>query len=177
MSRDGASEVRRGLTALLPRLWRYALVLTRDGPAAEDLVQSTCLRALDKATQYAAQTNLDRWVFTIMSSIWKNSLRSANRLETEPSVDVNALPIAGVDTGELAVFARQVLERVCALPDGQRAVVALACIERWTYRETADALGIPIGTVMSRLATARRSLAILNADDAGEDRSPGAVPP
>ena len=174
MTRNGATEVQRELTALLPRLWRFALYLTRDQQKAEDLVQSSCVRALEKASQFQAGTNLDRWVFAIAASIWKNALRSDSRAP-RTSDDVEDLPFRGVDTSEIKAFAQQVLRHVANLPDGQRAVVALVCVEQWTYKETAAALDIPIGTVMSRLSSARRALAPLiqeHAESSAEVPSP-----
>jgi len=166
LTQSGASEVRRELTALLPRLWRFALYLTRNQQKAEDLVQASCVRALEKASQYRAGSDLDRWVFAIAASIWKNALRSDSR--TPPTSDhVEELPFRGVDTSELNAFAQQVLRHVAELPDGQRAVVALVCVEQWSYKETAAALEIPIGTVMSRLHSARRALAPLIEEHAG----------
>lgn len=164
MSSTGAKQVRRGLTALLPRLWRFAMYLTRDTAAAEDLVQATCLRALEKASQYAADTKLDSWTFTIMVSIWKNTLRSASTRKTDATADVDSVALAGIDGADLSVYARQVLDVAARLPAGQRAVIALVCVERWSYKETAAALDIPIGTVMSRLASARKALAHLRSD-------------
>ena len=172
---SGADEVRRDLTGLLPRLWRFAVYLTRNGELAEDLVQSTCLRALEKAHQYKADTRLDRWALTIMTSVWKNTLRSAAKFDARASGDIEAVAVGGVNLAETSVFAQQVLEGVSGLPRGQRAVVALVCVERWSYRETADALDIPIGTVMSRLANARKTLARFNADPDDEDASKGAT--
>jgi RNA polymerase sigma-70 factor (ECF subfamily) len=160
LTRNGANEVKRELTALLPRLWRFALYLTRDQQKAEDLVQSSCLRALEKASQYRAGTDLDRWVFAIAASIWKNALRSDSRTPST-SNNVEELPFRGVDTSEIKTFAQQVLRHVADLPDGQRAVVALICVEQWSYKEAAAALEIPIGTVMSRLSSARQALAPL----------------
>ena len=174
MNSSGANEVRRDLTKLLPRLWRFAIYLTRSNASAEDLVQSTCVRALEKATQYTANTKLDSWVFSIMASIWKNSLRAGARITTDESVDVDAIPFTGINVAELTTFAQQVLDSVSRLPEGQRAVVALVCVERWSYKEAADTLDIPIGTVMSRLANARKALAPLNADDPDRCSSTGA---
>ena len=69
------------LPTLLPRLWRYGLVLARDPAVAEDLVQATCVRALERSSQFAIGTRLDRWLFTILRSIWINQLR-AQRIRT-----------------------------------------------------------------------------------------------
>src|SRR5271169_4659605 len=69
-------EVRSGLEAHLARLWRYGLALSRSRDAAEDLVQATCLRALERADQYEPGTRLDRWLFAILRSIWLNDARA-----------------------------------------------------------------------------------------------------
>lgn len=164
MTSPGVEEVRNGLSRLLPRLWRFALYLTRDNITAEDLVQSTCLRALEKASQYTANTKLDSWTFTIMASIWKNSRRAASKTNTETIAEIDAIPFDGVDIAELNIFAQQVLKEITKLPDGQRAVVALVCVEGWSYKEAAETLGTPIGTIMSRLANARKALAHLKND-------------
>jgi len=150
------------LPALLPRLWRYGLVLTRDPAAAEDLVQATCVRALERPSQFTVGTRLDRWLFSILRSIWLNQLR-AQRIRTghglvDPEV---ALVTDGVQEIETNIFAGQVLERVMALPETQRETLLLVYVEGLTYQEAADVLNVPIGTVMSRLASARMKLSAL----------------
>lgn len=135
-------------------------------------MQSTCLRALEKAHQYKANTQLDRWVFSIAASVWKNSLRSDSRRAEMSSVDVEGVAYTGVQLAELHTYARQVLRHVSQLPDGQRAVIALVCVEQWSYKEAARTLGVPIGTVMSRLSNARKALAPL-ADAGHSDAASG----
>src|ERR1700684_1197829 len=76
MSEASRREVRAGLEPCLARLWRYALVTSRARDAAEDLVQATCLRAIERADQFVPGTRLDRWLFAILRSIWLNELRS-----------------------------------------------------------------------------------------------------
>ena len=78
-------------------------------------------------------------------------------------------PVSGVARTELSLFTRQVLDAVATLPDTQRSVVLLVCIEQYTYQETADILELPIGTVMSRLYHARRALARLEPTGAREE--------
>ncbi len=150
------------LPALLPRLWRYGLVLARDPAAAEDLVQATCVRALERSSQFTAGTRLDRWLFSILRSIWLNQLR-AQRIRTgQGLVDPeNVLVTDGVEEIETNIFAGQVLERVMALPETQRETLLLVYVEGLTYQEAADVLNVPIGTVMSRLASARMKLSAL----------------
>ena len=76
MSEASRREVRAGLEPSLPRLWRYALVLSRARDAADDLVQATCLRAIERADQFIPGTRVDRWLFAILRSIWLNEIRS-----------------------------------------------------------------------------------------------------
>ena len=164
MTDESIREVRRELPGLLPRLWRFALVLSGDRAAAEDLVQATCMRALERAYQYQAGTRLDRWACTIMASIWRNQARSNARNPVEPREDPELGAEPRDSQVETNIFAGQVLSAVDQLPDGQRAAVAMVYIEGFSYREAAEALGIPIGTVMSRLAAARKTLSPLRKD-------------
>jgi RNA polymerase sigma-70 factor (ECF subfamily) len=79
--------VMAGLPGLLPRLWRYGLVLARNPDIAEDLVQATCVRALEKSSQFEVGTRLDRWLFTILRSIWINQLRAQRIRSGEGVID------------------------------------------------------------------------------------------
>jgi RNA polymerase sigma-70 factor (ECF subfamily) len=150
------------LPALLPRLWRYGLVLARDPAAAEDLVQATCLRALERSSQFSVGTRLDRWLFSILRSIWINQLR-AQRIRTgQGLVDPEEVLVTdGEQQIETNILAGQVLKRVLGLPEAQRETVLLVYAEGLTYQEAADVLGVPIGTVMSRLAASRLKLSAL----------------
>ena len=164
MSRDelsaGCSEVQAGLPELLKRLWRYGLVLSGDRSMADELVQATCLRALEKCDQFEAGTQLARWTYTILSSIWKNEIRARKVREGHGFVDPEiALVADGVREMDTNLLARQVLKEVERLPEGQREAVFLVYGEGLAYREAADVLGVPVGTVMSRLAAARAKLA------------------
>ena len=159
--------VRAGLAPLLGRHWRYGIVLSGSRDAAEDLVQATCLRALEKAHQFTPGTRLDRWLFTILHSIWLNEIRAARYRRGAGLVDAEtALVFDGIKAIEANISAGQVLRRVQALPEAQRETVFLVYVEGLTYREAAETLGVPIGTVMSRLAGARTRLAGLNHDTA-----------
>ncbi|MCP4380529.1 MAG: RNA polymerase sigma factor [Hyphomicrobiales bacterium] len=152
--------VRAGLRAHLARLWRYGLVLSGNRDAAEDLVQATCLRALERSHQFQPGTRLDRWLLTILHRIWLNELRAARYRQGQGQVDAEvALVYDGLHAVEANIAAVQVLADVQMLPEAQRETVFLVYVEGFTYREAAEALDIPIGTVMSRLAAARVKLA------------------
>ena len=157
--------VRTGLRACLPRLWRYGVVLSGSRDVASDLVQATCVRALERAHQFAPGTQLDRWLFTILHSIWLNDVRAARYRRGQGLVDAEtALVFDGIADIETNILAGQVLRRVQSLPEVQRETVHLVYVEGLTYREAAEVLGVPIGTIMSRLAGARARLADLKHD-------------
>jgi RNA polymerase sigma-70 factor, ECF subfamily len=156
-------SVHRNLDQHLPALWRFALVLTRNSDRAKDLVQNTCLRALEKAHLFEAGTQLDRWLMKIMVNIWRNEQR-ANKIRMGTGVEdaENVLQFDGFEKMETNIFASEVLIRVGQLPVAQRETVLLVYLEGWSYAEAAEALAVPIGTIMSRLAAARAQLSALN---------------
>jgi RNA polymerase sigma-70 factor (ECF subfamily) len=159
--------VRAGLEPNLARLWRYGLVLSGARDVADDLVQATCVRAIERADQFQAGTRIERWLFSILRSIWFNELRSRRVRRGTGVVDAGeALVFDGGSTMETNILAIQVLREVGALPEGQRETVLLVYVEGLSYREAADLLGTPIGTVMSRLAAARLTLAKLQGSTA-----------
>jgi len=157
--------VMAGLSAELKRLWRFGLVLSGNRDTAEDLVQSTCVRAIERSHQFMPGTRLDRWLFSILHSIWINELRARRVHLGGGLVDAEAaLVFDGATAVETNIVAGQVLRGVQALPEAQRETVFLVYVEGLTYREAAELLEIPIGTVMSRLAAARSRLAELATD-------------
>ena len=159
MARLNHDEVMQGIAAELPRLWRYGLLLSRNRDTAEDLVQATCLRALERAEQFQTGTRLDRWLISIMHSVWLNQVRAQKVRQGQGVVDAEAvLVFDGLKQTETNIFATQVLRRVQTLPEPQREAVYLVYVEGLTYAEAADMLGVPIGTIMSRLAAARSKL-------------------
>ena len=153
-------EIRASLAQHLARLWRYGIVLSRQRDVADDLVQATCVRALERASQFTSGTRLDRWLFSILHSIWLNEVRSRRIRMGNGFVDADVtLTFDGEHETETHVMANQVLRQVNALPEAQRTAVFLAYVEGLSYREVAEVLDVPIGTVMSRLAAARAKLA------------------
>jgi RNA polymerase sigma-70 factor (ECF subfamily) len=153
-------DIRNELVAYMGRLWRYGLVLSRQRDVAEELVQATCLRALERAKQFQPGTQLDRWLFSILHSIWIDDVRSRRvRMGQGFAEASTALVLDGAHDIETRTLANQILRKVDGLPEAQRTTVFLTYVEGFSYREVADLLEIPIGTVMSRLATARAKLA------------------
>ena len=165
MTPGSHDAVKAGLREHLRRLWRYGLVLSGSRDAADDLVQATCLRALERAHQFRPGTHLDRWLMTILHSIWLNDIRAARYRQGQGLVDAEAaLVFDGAENMETNISASQVLTHVQSLPEAQRETVFLVYVEGFSYREAAELLEIPIGTVMSRLAGARAKLASLGPD-------------
>jgi RNA polymerase sigma-70 factor, ECF subfamily len=155
-------EFHRELPQSLPRLWRFALRLTRHQADAEDLVQRCYLRALERRHQWRPGSSLISWLFAIIHSIWINELRSAQRrregsLSAEIELDEIADPSPNADPEYQLIF-KQVVNSVQALPEAQRVVMMLIAVEGLSYREAADVLDVPIGTIMSRLARARLTI-------------------
>lgn len=150
------SKVRHGLDALYPRLWRYCAVLTKSRDLADDLAQAVCLRVLEKAEQYQEGTHIDRWVFRIAQRHWINDLRKNAVRRGAGLVPVEEIDLVdGKFDPQANILGREVLLSVLALPEAQRSVVLLAYVEGYSYKECANILEIPVGTVMSRLAGAR----------------------
>ncbi|MDT3376214.1 RNA polymerase sigma factor [Labrys neptuniae] len=165
MPQSGDQDVRTGLAAHLVALWRFGLVLSGSGQAAEELVQATCLRALERSHQFIPGTRLDRWLFAIERSIWLNEIRASKvRNPVELDEAEAALSFDGERQFQTNILAAQVLRHVQALPAALRETVFLVYGEGLSYAEAAEMLAVPIGTVMSRLASARLRLAHLNRD-------------
>ncbi len=153
------SDVHRQLVELLPRLRRFALVLTRRTDAADDLVQSALERALGRLDQWEPGTRLDRWMFQIVKTVWLNSRRAAAVRETENIDDhADGHMIDGVREMEAKLTLAEVYQAFDRLPAEQRQALFLVSIEGYTYSDAAQLLGIPIGTVISRLARGRVAL-------------------
>ena len=153
------------LVALLPRLRRFALVLCRSPSLADDLVQSACERALAHADSWTPGTRFDAWMFRILHNCWIDHLRRTKVEGMAEDVTTQTQLIG--DPGEEPILSKLVLTQVQraidGLPPEQREVLVLVCGEDLSYREAAEILDIPIGTVMSRLARARKRLVELTA--------------
>jgi RNA polymerase sigma-70 factor, ECF subfamily len=159
-----ADSIRDGLAALVPRLRRFGRALARNQDDADDLVQIAIERALRNAAQWQPGTRLDHWVIGIMRNAWIDETRARKRRSAvfapeEMGERVGDTPMESV--GEML----DIQDAVAQLPEEQRIAVALVLVEGLSYREAAELLEIPIGTLTSRLARARTSLQ----DVLGED--------
>ena len=143
----------------IPRLRRYARALTGDRLAADDLVQDTLERAWSRRDLWRAGSDLRAWLFTIMHNLFVNRVRGGH-LETVP-LDDDALAASTPGTQEHALCVRDLEAGLARLPAEQRAVLLLVGLEGMGYEEVAAVLGMPTGTVMSRLARGRERLRIL----------------
>jgi RNA polymerase sigma-70 factor (ECF subfamily) len=156
------------LVAALPRLRRYARVLTGDVHRADDLVQDTLARAWEKRRLWRAGSDLRAWLFTIMHNVHINQFSMRQREYTQASLDADG----GAVGWDISVRATQsdrvelaeVLLQIGRLPTEQREVLMLAAVEELRYEEIGAVLNVPIGTVMSRLSRAREKLRRMNAE-------------
>ena len=148
------------LIAALPRLRRYARVLTGDVHRADDLVQDTLARAWEKRRLWRVGSDLRAWLFTIMHNVHLNQFATRRRDRACESLDddnrVGEIPVRATQFDRVALV--EVMEQLARLPAEQREVLVLAVVEEMRYEEIARVLDIPVGTVMSRLSRAREKL-------------------
>ena len=151
------------IVALLPRLRRFAIGLAGNEDDGDDLVQAACERALIRRGQWREGTRLDSWMFRIIQTLWIDRGR-ADRVRGRHMQPVDPDSQIGSD-GERLVEARLTLDAVqrafSALSDEQRVVLLLVCVEGYSYRESAEITGMPMGTVISRVARGRMALSRL----------------
>lgn len=144
------SGFRPGVEAAVPALRRYARALTRDAELADDLVQDTLVRAL-RSEHLFHGGDLRSWLYTILTNLNRNRRRSLARRPTLTPIEDNDAPeMAGPEAGQ-----RDIERALAALVEDQRMALLLVVLEGLSYREVAEVQGVPIGTVMSRLARAR----------------------
>ena len=155
-----SDSFRRDLVALVPKLRRFAYSLTGNMQDGDDLVQAACEKALRNADQFIPGTRMDSWMYRILQTLWIDDRRKAQRRGA--AVDPDEVHLS--DDGKAAslpedrMMPARTRAAMAALPEGQREVLALIAIEGLSYREAAETLNIPVGTVMSRLSRARDAL-------------------
>lgn len=154
------ADIRDEIVAFLPRLRRFAYSLTGNLADGDDLVQDVCLKALDRAHQWRPGTRLDSWMYRIAQNAWIDKVRAA-KVRSDARTAVLMQPDdtkAAHNPAEDRLALQAVSDGIKELPEEQQIVVALVCIDGLSYREAAEATDVPIGTIMSRLARARRTL-------------------
>src|SRR3954464_10788669 len=156
--REFVTDIYRSIEAEIPRLRRYARALARDVAAADDLVQDCLARALGKLHLWQEGTDLRAWLFTILHNQYVNQVRRAVRegaavglSETEPMLT------RAPHQGE-RLEVRDLKRAMAKLPEEQRAVILLVGLEGMRYEEVAKVLGVPVGTIRSRLSRGRDAL-------------------
>ena len=153
-------SVRARIVAFLPRLRRFCAVMARNEDRGDDLMQATVERALTRIDQWQAGSSLESWMFRIAQNIHIDELRAQGRRGITIDID-EAVSLTG-DDGRAVVEGRSDLNQaraaMAALPDEQRVLMALVVLDGRSYKEAAEILDIPIGTVMSRIARARQSI-------------------
>ncbi|MEE2692167.1 MAG: RNA polymerase sigma factor [Pseudomonadota bacterium] len=152
---------RKELVDCIPRLRRFALALAGNQADADDLVQSAIEKALRNLGSFQNGTRMDSWLFKITQNLWIDSRRASKRRGGHTELS-DAMHLAGED-GRKLVEDRAMIEdtraAIAALPEEQRLAVAYVLVEGLSYKDAAHNLGVPIGTVMSRLSRARKTLA------------------
>ena len=143
------------MVELIPRLRRYARALVGDRASADDLVQDTLERAWTKLHLYRRGTDLRAWLFTVMHNVHVNKVRATRA--TDP-LDEEAPELAQRAVQGDSLIVRDLDRAIALLPAEQRSVLLLVTLEDMSYEEVARALGIQMGTVMSRLSRARDKL-------------------
>jgi RNA polymerase sigma-70 factor (ECF subfamily) len=148
------------LTALLPRLRRFARALARDAADGDDLCQATIERALKARHQWQDGTRLDAWMYRIMRNMWIDEARARNRRSQTFAGEEEGLAVG--DDGDRAIESRVEMGNVARalgrLPEEQREAVMLVLIEGFAYKEAAGIIGCPTGTLTSRLVRGREAL-------------------
>lgn len=159
------TPLHQDIAALLPRLCRFARAVTRNREDADDLVQMAIERALGRSDQWEAGTRLDSWIFRIMKNAWIDEIRVRTRRD-----HLFAPEEAGEHVGDDFAEAHQqrlaIAKAISLLSEDHRLVIGLVLVDGMAYKEAADVLEIPIGTLTSRLARARDALQELLSDQA-----------
>ena len=160
---DSLDEIRVQIVGLLPRLRRFAIALTGTVTDGDDLVQDTVERALKNLDQWEAGTRLDSWMFRIAKNRFIDTRRATKRhevLAAEASeMELANVSVDGLQIAETNLTLGDLTGALQSLPVEQREAVALVLINGMSYREAAEVLAIPMGTLTSRIARARESLA------------------
>lgn len=162
------------LIETLPAMRAYAMLLTRDRSAADDLVQDAAERIIARSTQFEAGTNFKAWAFTILRHRHIDGLRQAKRANlTDIGDDPDAMLPPSLPNQEDHLILKDLMGAIGKLPGEQRETLALVVAQGMAYEEAANVIGCPVGTVRSRLSRARRALEIAMVGEApAESREP-----
>jgi len=150
-------KFKKRLEEMRPRLYKMAYSWCHSGYLADDLVQDAMIKAMRNAKSLRDLNAMNSWLFTILSNCWRDYLR-----QQKPTDDIDSCTFTNDDTPELQQHRQNITDivqqAITTLPQGQRQVLSLVDLERFSYTEVAEIIGIPVGTVMSRLNRARKAL-------------------
>lgn len=152
------SAIEHELTSMMPRLRRFAHGLSRDAADADDLLQATAERILRSRAQWQPGTSFAAWAYRIMRNLWIDTARSRQRHDRVLAPEEQGLAVGMPGAAEASVELGYLRRAMDTLPDEQREAVALVMIEGLGYAEAAGVLGIPAGTLTSRLVRGRQAL-------------------
>ena len=155
---DLSAELHAALIAELPHLRRFAYFLMRGSERADDVAQEALVRAVKHIGALRPDSNLRAWLFTIARNVARNEARRQRRSPVDPNTDISTLQPALPQSQESAIEIRELQQAVLRLPPAFRQTLFLCAIEGLSYEDAAQVLGVPIGTIRSRLARARRAL-------------------
>jgi len=154
-----SQHFKKRLEEIRPSLYKMAYSWCHSGDIADDLVQETVIKAMRKAGSLRDIKAIHSWMFMILSNCWRDYLR-----RQKPTEDIDECIFTDDNTPELAQERQNITdivqEAIATLPQGQRQVLSLVAFEGFSYTEVSEIMGIPIGTVMSRLNRARKALAV-----------------
>jgi RNA polymerase sigma-70 factor (ECF subfamily) len=167
---NSAATFSQQLVELIPRLRRFARSLTASAADADDIAQAAIERALIHQAAWKPGTRLDSWIYRIAQNLWRDELR-AHRRKAESLDGVDVVGEDGRDSFVRLIQVGEVTDSFHRLPEDQRVVLSLVVLDGLSYKEAADVLEVPVGTVMSRLARARGRLAAQLPADAGRLRA------
>lgn len=154
------TDIDRRLEAQIPGLRRYALALTRDVTAADDLVQDCLARGLGKLHLWREGTDLRAWLFTILHNQYVNQVRRTAREGAAVALSEAELGLTCPPDQDKRLELRDLVRALANLPEGQRAAILLIAVDGMRYEQAADTIGVPVGTVRSRLSRGRRMLSM-----------------
>lgn len=162
--------IREQLIELLPRLRRFARTLARHEADADDLTQLALERALTRWAQWDPESRLDSWMFSIVRNAWIDEVRARQRRGGHLDVDELADTVGNDVTGtEIEVMSVQ--SAMARLPEEQRSAVSLVLVEGLSYKEAAAVMGVPMGTLTSRLARGREALQAMLSSERSAEKS------
>jgi RNA polymerase sigma-70 factor (ECF subfamily) len=147
--------------ALLPRLRRFAVGLARDPADADDLCQMTIERALRSRDQWLPGSRLDSWMYRIMRNLWIDETRATTRRSKTFADEEQGLAVGALGAQEATVELNDIDRALATLPAEQREAVLLVMVEGYSYKEAAEIVGCPVGTLNSRLVRGRDALLAL----------------